>query len=478
MSIAPEDFTWRGPAGPRPVLAATAAALEAMTSSSPERLWALGEGEITAALQLLGRLSACVDAHLVSVLAEAKRRSLDKGDGWGPVDWARATAPELPQRTVLAADAVADAADEPRLAEVVDAATKAASGATTSSLPVAKAAQLVRFHRSVRGLADPYQLEAVMDDLLDSARGHGGLSESDLAVALRHTGDLLRPDRLVERDADVRRAHRSLVKCPGPMGLSRYTLLLDDEGAAVVDAAVDVLAKPSRDEETGELDLRTPAARRADALLDLVRRAVEAPDGVPRQAKTSLVVTIGLDALTRRCRGAGLTFGDQVLTTDTVRRLACDAEVVPVVLGSRGEVLDQGQAKRLFKRGQIRHLWLRDRRCTFPGCSKPARWTDAHHLVHWADGGATDVGNAALLCRAHHTVVHRERYAGAVVEGEHGPRVQWELVPGSYDDQVEALRRSRLRAVAPESPDPDDRDDLHDPADPHDPDDPSPPPRP
>ncbi|MDU0315224.1 DUF222 domain-containing protein [Phycicoccus sp. M110.8] len=454
MSTADEGFAWRGATGPRPVLAATVAALEAMTSSSPERLWALGEGEVTAALQLLGRLSACVDAHLVSVLAEAKRRSLDKGEGWGPVDWARAVAPELPQRTVLAANTVAESADEPRLAEVVAAATVACGGDTASSLPVSKAAQLVRFHRSVRGLADPKQLDSLTDLLLDSARGHGGLSEGDLAVALRHTSNELRPDRLVEHEDDVRRAHRSMVKSRGPLGLSRYTLLLDDEGAAVVDAAVDALAKPSRDEETGELDLRSPATRRADALLDLVRRAVEAPDGVPRQAKTSLVVTIGLDVLSRRCRGAGLTFGDALLTTDTVRRLACDAEVVPVVLGSRGEVLDQGQAKRLFTPGQIRNLWLRDRRCTFPGCSKPARWTDAHHLVHWADGGATDVANAALLCRAHHTVVHRQRYAGSVVQGDHGPRVHWELVPGSYDDLVEAMRRRGLHLVPVEDPEP------------------------
>jgi hypothetical protein len=453
MSITAEGFAWQGPAGPRPVLAAAAAAVEAMSSSSPERLWALGEGEVTAALQLLGRLSASVDAHLVAVLAEAKRRSLDKGEGWGPVDWARAVAPELPQRTVLDANVVAEAADEPRLAELVRAATAACAGDTTSSLPVAKAAQVVRFHRSVRGLAEPGQLEELTGHLLYAASGHDALSEGDLAVALRRAAGELRSDRLVEHEADVRRAHRSMVKSHGPLGLSRYTLLLDDEGAAVVDAAVDALAKPSRDEETGELDARTPAARRADALLDLVRRAVEAPDGVPRQAKTSLVVTIGLDVLARRCRGAGLTFGDDLLTTDTVRRLACDAEVVPVVLGSRGEVLDQGQGKRLFERGQIRHLWLRDRRCTFPGCSKPARWTDAHHLVHWVDGGATDVGNAALLCRAHHTVVHRQRYAGTVVEGDGGPRVVWELVPGSYDDHVEALRRSRLRAAPPVDPD-------------------------
>jgi hypothetical protein len=68
-----------------------------------------------------------------------------------------------------------------------------------------------------------------------------------------------------------------------------------------------------------------------------------------------------------------------------------------------------------------------------------AAWTDAHHLVHWLDGGRSDISNAALLCRAHHTVVHRERHAGALMEGLHGPFVQWDLGYGSYDTRLAQL---------------------------------------
>jgi hypothetical protein len=425
------------------VLGDVKAALAQLAQSSPGQLWALGDGEVAEAMQLLGTLSGTIDAHLVAVLAEAKRRSLGAGEGWGPVDWTRSMAPMLPIRTLSDLDAVAGAADELRLADVVEAVMDAASadGSTAAAaLPVGKGAQLVRFHTSVRGLADPGQLEDATALLLDASRGPGGLTERELATAVRHTSNLMRPDRLVEHDADVRRAHRSLVKGPGPMGLSRYTLLLDEEGSAIVDAAVDALAKPTPDPETGGRDLRAPAARRANALLDLVSRAAAAPEGLPQQAKTSLVVTVGLDVLEGRTRGAGLTIAGELLTADTMRRLACDAQVVPVVLGSRGELLAQGMAQRLFTRPQVRHLSLRDRGCTFPGCSKPPAWADAHHLVHWADLGPTDVSNAALLCRAHHTVVHRERYAGAVVDGPHGPRVSWDLTPGSYDDRLEALR--------------------------------------
>jgi hypothetical protein len=48
----------------------------------------------------------------------------------------------------------------------------------------------------------------------------------------------------------------------------------------------------------------------------------------------------------------------------------------------------------------------RDRRCVFPGCDRPSRWCDVHHITHWANGGKTRIGNLALLCRHHHVLVH------------------------------------------------------------------------
>ena len=503
MAISPDTTARPGgaPSGHRgrPVLGGATTAVAALAGSMPERLWGLSDAEVAAAMAVLGDLAVSVDAHLVAVLAEAKRRSLGSGEGWGPMDWAHAVAPMLPMRDLRDLDTVAGAVatDDLRLAEVVDAvAVGTTAGADPEAamgpdgccgegadgrvgahgcsgegpdggpdraqgcacrggvLPVGKAAQIVRFHHSIRGMADPDQLEEVTGFLLHSARGVDGLAEKGLAAAVRHAGQVMRPDRLVEHDADLRRAHRSLVKGPGPLGLSRYTLILDEEGAAIVDAAVDALAAPRRDADTGEHDPRTPAARRADALLDLVTRAVSAPDGVPRQAKTSLVVTIGLDVLTGSCRGAGLTMAGQILTTDTLRRMACDAQLIPVVLGTNGEILDHGMGRRLFDRAQIRHLWLRDRHCTFPGCSKPAAWTDAHHLVHWIDDGPTDIANAALLCRAHHTVVHRERYAGRVIHGPHGRYVHWDLTRSSYDTHLSMLpaANASTRTTGPDRP--------------------------
>lgn len=440
----PLDDAAPGPDGfDRPVLGAARASRAALAASRPERLWALSDAEVEDALGTLGELHTMIEAQLAAVVREGKVRGLGTGEGWGPQDWARMKAPGLGARLLSDLDAVAEAADEPRLAEVVGAVSSGAQPAAAEALSVARGAMLVRFHRKVRGLADPEHLADVTRELLWGARGHDAMPEKSLAVAIRRTADLLRPDRQVEHEAEVRRAHRSLDKAKGSLGMWRYTLLLDDEGAAIVDTAVDALAKPRTDPETGDNDPRTPAARRADALIDLVRRAVSAPEGVPRQAKTSLVVTIKLDELRQQCRGAGIALGDEPLPIETVRRLACDAQVIPAVLGSHGEVLEQGRAERLFNRPQIRHLWLRDKHCTFPGCTKPATWCDAHHLIHWADGGPTDTSHGALLCQRHHTVVHTNRYAGEVVSGPSGAFVKWDLTPGSYDHQLERWHAAR-----------------------------------
>lgn len=84
------------------------------------------------------------------------------------------------------------------------------------------------------------------------------------------------------------------------------------------------------------------------------------------------------------------------------------------MFGSDGELLDLGRRTRLFTPGQKRALAMRDAGCTFPGCTVPAPWADAHHVEHWSRGGATELGNAALLCGRHHTLVHERDLTATV----------------------------------------------------------------
>jgi hypothetical protein len=94
------------------------------------------------------------------------------------------------------------------------------------------------------------------------------------------------------------------------------------------------------------------------------------------------------------------------IPAETMRRLLCDADIVPAVLNDRGEVLDMGRKIHLPTMPQRRAVFLRDRHCQFPGCDRPAKWSDVHHIVWWQTGGRTDYSNLLLLCGFHHHLVH------------------------------------------------------------------------
>ncbi len=103
---------------------------------------------------------------------------------------------------------------------------------------------------------------------------------------------------------------------------------------------------------------------------------------------------------------AVLEYGGPI-TAAQARMLACDARIIPAVLGTASQVLDVGTANRLFPPAIRRAIALRDKGCSFPGCDRPPGWTDAHHVSFWIDDGKTAYDNGTLLCRAHHSEIHR-----------------------------------------------------------------------
>ena len=174
------------------------------------------------------------------------------------------------------------------------------------------------------------------------------------------------------------------------------------EDGAVIKAAVDAeYERLRRAERASGGPTRTAAQRRAAALAEVIRRAVGAEPGRP-----TIAVTIGLDDLANATGCGHVDDTGEPVPAETVRRLACDARIIPVVLGGRSEPIDVGRAARAVTPAQRRALTLRDRGCVFPGCDRPPGWCDGHHIVHWADGGPTDIANLALLCNHHHTAIH------------------------------------------------------------------------
>jgi hypothetical protein len=100
-----------------------------------------------------------------------------------------------------------------------------------------------------------------------------------------------------------------------------------------------------------------------------------------------------------------------------VRRLACDAEVQRLIVGPDSRPLDIGRATRVVPEHLRTALTHRDQGCIMPGCDRPPGWCEAHHIVHWADGGRTDLENLAQMCSRHHHELHNGRWTVTVTNG-------------------------------------------------------------
>ena len=154
-------------------------------------------------------------------------------------------------------------------------------------------------------------------------------------------------------------------------------------------AALDPLSAPNPCSENGGRDPRPADRRRAEALIELCRRATAAGGAAPATTKAQVVVSSSSTASPTPSAAPGYTLDGQPLAPETVRKLGCDASIIPMVLGSEGQPLDVGRTKSLVTPALLAALWVRDKTCTFPGCGRPPQWCAAHHVIHWADGGPT-----------------------------------------------------------------------------------------
>jgi len=138
----------------------------------------------------------------------------------------------------------------------------------------------------------------------------------------------------------------------------------------------------------------------ADALVFIAESFLANPPrkGVPPGRRELLIHTVP-------DLSVGVLESGEALGPETVRRLACDGATARIERGPEGEVLDVGRRTRRINRRLEKALVVRDRCCSFPGCTRTAL-LDAHHLEHWAEGGKTTLNNLTRLCRFHHRLVH------------------------------------------------------------------------
>ncbi len=216
-------------------------------------------------------------------------------------------------------------------------------------------------------------------------------------------------------ECDVRRARRRMTLAQTVDGMWHQEGWYDPESGHVIATALRAFS------DAGHLDRedrRTHGQRMVDGLVDICRFALDhGGDGGGVGAssggtKPHLTVTVDLhqlladDAPPTRGESRLAEIDGTPVTAETIRRLACDAGVAGIVVGPDREPLDVGRTRRTVTPAIRRALDLRDGGCRWDGCDRPASWCDAHHLEHWALGGATSLANMVLLCRRHHTAIH------------------------------------------------------------------------
>ncbi len=173
-----------------------------------------------------------------------------------------------------------------------------------------------------------------------------------------------------------------------------------------------------------------------------------------------------LEKLLQGLGAAVLDDGGRISATEA-RRIACEAGIIPAVLGGKGQPLDVGRKKRFHTEPQRIAMAIRDGGCTAEGCDYPPGLCHAHHDIAWGRNGDTNVKDGRLLCPRHHAFAHNPRYETTRLgtgklrftrrseeTGRMPPPIRSRAVsstPGSTDRQAHTHRR-RADQLAPTPP--------------------------
>lgn len=257
--------------------------------------------------------------------------------------------------------------------------------------------------------------EAFAEDeamLVEAARG---LDEARLRGAIAYWRGMIDAEA-AERGSEHLHERRRLHISRTLLGMVRLDADLDPETGEAVLAALQAITDAEVRSGDPE-DRRSPAQRRADALGQVCRRFLDSPER-PEVAgeRPHATVVVDLEALQGGPGIAQLSHAGPI-TPQAARRLLCDANLARVLTRGRSEILEAGRRTLVVGPAMRRALAVRDGGCVFPGCGRPQSWCDAHHAVHWADGGETGLSNLVLLCRPHHRMIHARRFPVTIEEG-------------------------------------------------------------
>ena len=442
--------------------------------ADPEALALAPDAEITELLARVAELSRLVDAQQVRLAAEVAERSS------GPAD--AALCRRLGHRSAKSCIASAFGLRSRQAAELLalaaaTTATVGFSGAdvparflltaaalTDGELSLAQAQAIVQTLEPAVPRADPDELAWAERALVEAAADpQAPLVPELITVQARAYAAVLDPDGVLP-DAERQRAMRSLRIGRRTDGMWQITMVCPPEQGAAIKAVLDAHLGPrvpvrfhdpdasshTEGDGAGEqavTDDRTPEQLRHDVLLSIVQAHAASGDAPTAGGEAPTLVITGtiealrasLDGVQHRERFARVEHTGDLVPTEQVTRLLCDAAVQVAVTNGSGHVLALGRSQRLFSRAQRRALAARDGGCRAPGCGMPPSWCEAHHVLPWLQGGPTDVDNGILACAYHHHEVHAGRLRVERASPEAG---SWRVV-----SQLQPSRR-RSRAAA------------------------------
>jgi hypothetical protein len=364
------------------------------------------------ALLALAKAKARIDAELMRILAVAGDVAETTG-ARTPAAWLASVTRDAPGR--LRADATLATALDTRWSEVQAAFRKGEINL----------AQVRVIDKALTDL--PHELG---EDLLAKAETllveeASRLGPRDLAVLGSRLMDYLAPqtadqhehDRLLTAERRASATTRLSLRRRGD-GSTDLHARIPDLAAAMLTTYLAAFTNPRRRHQPDQQDANAgefanlPRERQSGiAFVALLERILTTD--LPRHGgrATTLVVTIAhhqllADLDTAGVTGLAATTGGHQLTAGQARRLACNTGLIPMVLGGKSVVLDQGRKKRLFDDNQRIAMQVRDQTCTELDCTVPAAYCDAHHQKPWSQGGPTNLHHGRLLCSYHHDRAH------------------------------------------------------------------------
>lgn len=436
MTAADEWRVSGAPVPPSPVLTVAIAGVEAAVDAlAGVGVESLGDDDVVRLLDHVTRLTARVAGVSAAAVGEADHRRL------GDVTGARHTGQWWAHRTRLTrAEAGRAARLGRRLGEELHRPVRDAL--TAGTLHAEQAAVIVAAVQAIparaEDLPDTAEAPAVLkararDHLLALAVDHDAQA---LRVLGRRVLDLVAPEvgeeaeaRALAREeaAAARKVHLRLRddghgSCHGRFtlptaagqALRKQLLALTAPQRHTAGQTPAPSATPEPDQQPDEpvateADRRPLGTRLGWALVEWIE--TYPTDALPTSGGTAatVVVTMTHHTLLGGLAAASLDTGTRI-SAGEARRLACEAGIIPAVLGGTSQVLDLGRTRRFHTPTQRLALALRDHGCTAEGCDLPPSACHAHHDTPWSHGGHTNLDDARLLCHRHHRVIHDPRY--------------------------------------------------------------------